>query len=57
MQIIVVYFLYHIRPKKAIAQIVSKIKSADHTNAQHFIGNIATKFEDNAIENNKFSFI
>ena len=32
MQIIVVYFLYHIRPKKAIAHVVSKIKSADCTN-------------------------
>ena len=36
MQIIVVSFLYHVRPKKAIAQIVLKIKSADHTNAQTF---------------------
>ena len=33
MQIIVVYFLYHIRPKKAIAQVVLKIKSAERTNA------------------------
>ena len=32
MQIIVVYFLYHIRHKKAIAQIVLKIKTADYTN-------------------------
>ena len=32
MRIIVVSFLYHICPKKAIAQIVSKIKSADRTN-------------------------
>ena len=31
MQIIVVYFLYHVRPKKAIAQVVLKIKSADRT--------------------------
>ena len=36
MQIIVVYFLYHIRPKKAIAHVVSKIKSADCTNALVF---------------------
>ena len=33
MQIIVVSFPYHVRPKKAIAQVVSKIKSADRTNA------------------------
>ena len=33
MQIIVVYFPYHVCPKKAIAQIVLKIKSADRTNA------------------------
>ena len=33
MQIIVVYSLYHVRPKKAIAQVISKIKSADRTNA------------------------
>ena len=32
MQIIVVYFLYHIRPKKAIAQVILKIKTADCTN-------------------------
>ena len=32
MQIIVVYFLYHVCPKKAIAQVVLKIKSADRTN-------------------------
>jgi hypothetical protein len=32
MQIIVVYLLYHVRLKKAIAQVVSKIKSADYTN-------------------------
>ena len=36
MQIIVVSFLYHVCPKKAIAQIVSKIKSADRTNALVF---------------------
>ena len=36
MQIIVVYFPYHIRPKKAIAQVVLKIKSAFYTNAQTF---------------------
>jgi len=33
MQIIVVSFLYHVRSKKAIAQVVLKIKSADRTNA------------------------
>ena len=33
MQIIVVYFLYHVYTKKAIAQIILKIKSADRTNA------------------------
>jgi hypothetical protein len=33
MQIIVVYFPYHVRPKKAIAQLITKIKSADRTNA------------------------
>jgi len=32
MQITVVSFPYHIRPKKAIAQVVLKIKSADYTN-------------------------
>ena len=32
MQIIVVSFLYHVCPKKAIAHVVSKIKSADRTN-------------------------
>ena len=32
MQIIVVYFLYHVCSKKAIAQIILKIKSADRTN-------------------------
>lgn len=32
MQIIVVYFPYHVRPKKTIAQVVLKIKSADYTN-------------------------
>ena len=32
MQIIVVYFPYHVCSKKAIAQVVSKIKSADRTN-------------------------
>ena len=32
MQIIVVYFLYHVCTKKAIAQVVLKIKSADRTN-------------------------
>jgi len=32
MQIIVVSFPYHIRSKKAIAQVVLKIKSADYTN-------------------------
>ena len=32
MQIIVVSFPYHIRLKKAIAQVVLKIKSADYTN-------------------------
>ncbi len=31
MRIIVVYFLYHVCLKKAIAQVVSKIKSADRT--------------------------
>ena len=31
MQIIVVSFPYHVRPKKAIAQVVSKIKSANRT--------------------------
>ena len=36
MQIIVVYFLYHVCSKKAIAQIVLKIKSAFYTNAQTF---------------------
>lgn len=36
MQIIVVYFLYHVCPKKAIAQVVSKIKSADSTNVLVF---------------------
>ena len=36
MQIIVVYFPYHIRLKKAIAQVVLKIKSAFYTNAQTF---------------------
>lgn len=36
MQIIVVSFLYHVCPKKAIAHVVSKIKTADHTNAQTF---------------------
>lgn len=36
MQIIVVYFLYHIRPKKAIAQVVLKIKSVNCTNAKTF---------------------
>nr|DAZ77430.1 MAG TPA: hypothetical protein [Caudoviricetes sp.] len=36
MQIIVVYFPYHIRLKKAIAQVVSKIKSSYCTNAQTF---------------------
>jgi predicted AlkP superfamily phosphohydrolase/phosphomutase len=36
MQIIVVYFPYHIRLKKAIAQVVSKIKSADLTNVLVF---------------------
>ena len=32
MQIIVVYFLYHVCPEKAIAQIALKIKSVDYTN-------------------------
>ena len=32
MQIIVVYFPYHVRPKKEIAQVILKIKSADYTN-------------------------
>jgi hypothetical protein len=32
MQIIVVYFLYHVCLKKAIAQVVLKIKLADYTN-------------------------
>lgn len=32
MQIVVVYFLYHVCLKKAIAHVVSKIKSADYTN-------------------------
>ena len=32
MKIIVVSFPYHVHLKKAIAQIVSKIKSADRTN-------------------------
>ena len=36
MQIIVVYFLYHVCPEKAIAQAVLKIKSAFYTNAQTF---------------------
>ena len=36
MQIIVVSFPYHVRPKKEIAQIVSKMKSAFYTNAQTF---------------------
>ena len=36
MQIIVVYFLYHIRPKKAIAHLILNIKSADRTNVQTF---------------------
>ena len=33
MQIIVVSFPYHVRPKKAIGQAVLKIKSAFYTNA------------------------
>ena len=49
MQIIVVYFLYHVCPKKAIAQVVLKIKSAFYTMRKHFIGNIAAKLEDNAL--------
>lgn len=57
MQIIVVYFLYHVCPKKAIAQVVLKIKSAFYTQMQHFIGNIAAKLEDNALGNITFSFI
>ena len=32
MQIIVVYFLYHVYTKKAIAHVFSKIKSANCTN-------------------------
>ena len=36
MQIIVVYFLYHVCPEKAIAQAVLKIKSAFYTNVQTF---------------------
>ena len=32
MQIIVVSFPYHVRPKKAIAQVALKIKSVDRTN-------------------------
>ena len=36
MQIIVDYFLYHVCSKKAIAQVVLKIKSADRTNVQTF---------------------
>ena len=36
MQIIVIYFLYHIRPKKAIAQLITKKKSADRTNVLVF---------------------
>ena len=36
MQITVVSFPYHIRPKKAIAQVVLKIKSSYCTNAQTF---------------------
>ena len=36
MQIIVVYFLYHVCSKKAIAQIVLKIKSVNCTNAKTF---------------------
>ena len=36
MQITVVSFPYHIRPKKAIAQVVLKIKSADCTNVLVF---------------------
>ena len=57
MKIIVVSFPYHVCPKKAIAQIVLKIKSADRTKVLVFHCGIAVKFEDNALKNNKFSFI
>ena len=47
MQIIVVYFLYHVCLKKAIVQVVLKIKSVDYTNVlvfHYFLSNLAHFF-------------
>ena len=47
MQIIVVYFLYHVCLKKAIVQVVLKIKSVDCTNVlvfHYFLSNLAHFF-------------
>ncbi len=50
MQIIVVYFLYHVFTKKSNSSSCFKDKICElHKYKKNFIGDIATKLEDNAL--------
>ena len=58
MQIIVVSFPYHIRLKKSNSSSCFKDKNQRTAQrSKHFIGNIAERLEDNALENNRLLFI